>query len=194
MNHRCDFVARSLACAVGAAATLCLAAGCSWFHHGDDDADRTKPLVAQPPSGGDGSDAITAPPGGAEYRRDGLLGMSAEQRDRQRDAIVSGQPTGRPITPALPAATQAVTVPEYLVLGSVVANFAQMPSHDLPAAESLPLYLSLFEKLGWLAAIGMLLALLLLPMMNRLSRQHQRCAEARREEETLQAQAMVSAQ
>ena len=56
-----------------------------------------------------------------------------------------------------------------------------MPSHELPATESLPLYLSLFEKLGWLAAIGMVPALLLLPLMNRLSRQHQRCAEERRE-------------
>ncbi|MGC3025153.1 peptide MFS transporter [Burkholderia sp. DN3021] len=85
----------------------------------------------------------------------------------------------------------ATGVSQYL--GSVVANFAQMPSHELPATESLPLYLSLFEKLGWLAAIGMLLALLLLPLMNRLSRQHQRCAEERREE-ALQAQAVTAAQ
>jgi POT family proton-dependent oligopeptide transporter len=40
----------------------------------------------------------------------------------------------------------------------------------------------------------MLLALLLLPMMNRLSRQHQRCTDERREEEAVQAQAMASAQ
>ncbi|AOK63085.1 peptide MFS transporter [Burkholderia ubonensis] len=85
----------------------------------------------------------------------------------------------------------ATGVSQYL--GSVVANFAQMPSHELPATESLPLYLSLFEKLGWLAAIGMLLALLLLPMMNRLSRQHQRCVEERREEAT-SATAAVAAQ
>ena len=37
----------------------------------------------------------------------------------------------------------ATGVSQYL--GSVVANFAQMPSHELPATESLPLYLSLFE-------------------------------------------------
>ena len=85
----------------------------------------------------------------------------------------------------------ATGVSQYL--GSVVANFAQMPSHELPATESLPLYLSLFEKLGWLAAIGMVLALLLLPLMNRLSRQHQRCAEERREEAP-QAQGVATAQ
>ena len=84
----------------------------------------------------------------------------------------------------------ATGVSQYL--GSVVANFAQMPSHELPATESLPLYLSLFEKLGWLAAIGMVLALLLLPLMNRLSRQHQRCAEERRE--APQAQGVATAQ
>ncbi|AFQ52060.1 amino acid/peptide transporter [Burkholderia cepacia GG4] len=86
----------------------------------------------------------------------------------------------------------ATGVSQYL--GSVVANYAQMPSKDLPATVSLPLYLSLFEKLGWLAAVGMLLSLLLLPMMNRLSRQHQRCAEERREEEAGQAPALASVQ
>ncbi|MBN3789025.1 oligopeptide:H+ symporter [Burkholderia sp. Ac-20353] len=86
----------------------------------------------------------------------------------------------------------ATGVSQYL--GSVVANFAQMPSHDLPATESLPLYLSLFEKLGWLAALGMLIALLLLPLMKRLSRQHQRCVEERREEAAAPAPAVAAAQ
>jgi len=53
----------------------------------------------------------------------------------------------------------ATGVSQYL--GSVVANFAQMPSHDLDAVQSLPRYLELFKGLGWLAAAGMVIALLL---------------------------------
>ncbi len=71
----------------------------------------------------------------------------------------------------------ATGVSQYL--GSVVANFAQMPSHELDAAQSLPLYTQLFEGLGWLAAGGMVIALLLLPLMRKLSRQHLGCAEER---------------
>jgi POT family proton-dependent oligopeptide transporter len=59
-------------------------------------------------------------------------------------------------------------------LGSVVANFAKMPSGKLDPIESLPLYTHLFYWLGWLAAAGALLAILLLPVMERLSRAHQR--------------------
>jgi POT family proton-dependent oligopeptide transporter len=43
------------------------------------------------------------------------------------------------------------------------------------------LYTKLFDGLGWLAAGGAVLAVLLLPLMRRLSREHQRCAEERRE-------------
>ncbi|MBN3814854.1 oligopeptide:H+ symporter [Paraburkholderia sp. Ac-20347] len=57
-------------------------------------------------------------------------------------------------------------------LGSVVANFAKMPSGELDAVTSLPLYTRLFTGLGWLAALGMLIAVLLLPLMRRLSREH----------------------
>jgi POT family proton-dependent oligopeptide transporter len=64
----------------------------------------------------------------------------------------------------------ATGVSQYL--GSVVANFAQMPSHELGPLESLPMYTKLFFGLGWLAAGGALLAFLLLPIMNKLSRQH----------------------
>lgn len=73
----------------------------------------------------------------------------------------------------------ATGVSQYL--GSVVANFAQMPSHDLDAVQSLPRYLELFKGLGWLAAAGMVIALLLLPLMRRLSREHQRCTDEREE-------------
>jgi proton-dependent oligopeptide transporter, POT family len=64
----------------------------------------------------------------------------------------------------------ATGVSQYL--GSVVANFAQMPSGALPASVSLPIYTHLFAQLGWLAAGGMVLALVLLPLMRRLSLAH----------------------
>jgi POT family proton-dependent oligopeptide transporter len=73
----------------------------------------------------------------------------------------------------------ATGVSQYL--GSVVANFAQLPAHQLDPVQSLPLYTKLFDGLGWLAAGGAVLAVLLLPLMRRLSREHQRCAEERRE-------------
>jgi proton-dependent oligopeptide transporter, POT family len=61
-------------------------------------------------------------------------------------------------------------------LGSVVATFAKMPEGNLSPLESLPLYTKLFDGLGWLAAAGALLAILLLPLMGRLSRAHQQQA------------------
>ncbi|CAG9247722.1 Dipeptide and tripeptide permease A [Paraburkholderia unamae] len=64
----------------------------------------------------------------------------------------------------------ATGVSQYL--GSVVANFAQMPSGELDPLASLPLYTRLFTGLGWLASIGVVVAVLLLPLMNRLSREH----------------------
>ncbi|MBW0445493.1 MFS transporter [bacterium M00.F.Ca.ET.228.01.1.1] len=67
----------------------------------------------------------------------------------------------------------ATGVSQYL--GSVVANFAQMPAGDMDPLESLPLYTKLFTGLGWLAAVGAVVAVLLLPLMRRLSREHQRC-------------------
>jgi POT family proton-dependent oligopeptide transporter len=57
-------------------------------------------------------------------------------------------------------------------LGSVVANFAQMPSNALPATQSLSVYTNLFTELGWLAAAGVAMSLLLLPLMRKLSDQH----------------------
>ncbi|HKT93040.1 MAG TPA: oligopeptide:H+ symporter [Paraburkholderia sp.] len=64
----------------------------------------------------------------------------------------------------------ATGVSQYL--GSVVANFAQMPSGTLDPLASLPLYTRLFTGLGWLASLGVLVAVLLLPIMSRLSREH----------------------
>jgi proton-dependent oligopeptide transporter, POT family len=57
-------------------------------------------------------------------------------------------------------------------LGSVVANFAQVPSNSLPATQSLPLYTNLFSELGWLAVAGVVMSVLLLPLMRKLSEQH----------------------
>jgi proton-dependent oligopeptide transporter, POT family len=68
----------------------------------------------------------------------------------------------------------ATGVAQYL--GSVVANLAQLPSNDLPAVQSLPLYIDLFAKLGWLAAAGALISILLLPLMRRLANTHRRSA------------------
>jgi POT family proton-dependent oligopeptide transporter len=73
----------------------------------------------------------------------------------------------------------ATGVSQYL--GSVVANFAQMPAGDLDPLVSLPLYTRLFTGLGWLAAAGALMAVLLLPLMRRLSREHQRSGDEARE-------------
>ncbi|MDE1005275.1 MAG: oligopeptide:H+ symporter [Paraburkholderia fungorum] len=73
----------------------------------------------------------------------------------------------------------ATGVSQYL--GSVVANFAQMPKGDMDPLESLPLYIKLFTGLGWLAAVGALIAVLLLPLMRKLSREHQRCGDEARE-------------
>ncbi|WP_459624367.1 peptide MFS transporter [Burkholderia sp. 3C] len=67
-------------------------------------------------------------------------------------------------------------------LGSVVANLAKMPSHDLPATASLPLYVHLFSTLGWVAVGGTLVSCLLLPLMAKLSRAHQSHAQAREQE------------
>lgn len=69
----------------------------------------------------------------------------------------------------------ATGVAQYL--GSIVANLAQLPSNDLPAAQSLPLYIDLFAELGWLAAAGALISLLLLPLMGRLANAHRRSAD-----------------
>ncbi|CAN7629254.1 oligopeptide:H+ symporter [Trinickia sp. LjRoot230] len=69
----------------------------------------------------------------------------------------------------------ATGVSQYL--GSVVANLARLPSNALAAADSLPLYTALFAKLGWLAAAGAVISMLLLPLMRKLSDAHRRSAD-----------------
>jgi POT family proton-dependent oligopeptide transporter len=64
----------------------------------------------------------------------------------------------------------ATGVSQYL--GSVVANFAQLPSQGIAATQSLPVYVRLFSELGWLATAGAVVTILLLPLMRSLSHRH----------------------
>lgn len=57
-------------------------------------------------------------------------------------------------------------------LGSVVANYAAIPENLTNPLESLAIYTSLFNKLGFLAIGGTVLAIALLPLMKRLSTTH----------------------
>jgi len=57
-------------------------------------------------------------------------------------------------------------------LGSVVANYASIPDNIANPLESLTIYTSLFHKLGFLAVGGAVLAIILLPLMKRLSAMH----------------------
>jgi POT family proton-dependent oligopeptide transporter len=64
----------------------------------------------------------------------------------------------------------AVGVSQYL--GSIVANLASIPENLTNPLESLVIYTSLFNKLGFVAAGGIVLAVVLLPLMKRLSSTH----------------------
>ena len=64
----------------------------------------------------------------------------------------------------------AVGISQYL--GSVVANYASVPSDITDPLQSLPIYTGLFYKLGFVACGGVLLAVILLPLMKRLSATH----------------------
>ncbi len=57
-------------------------------------------------------------------------------------------------------------------LGSVVANYASIPENIANPLESLTIYTSLFNKLGFLAVGGAVLAIVLLPLMKKLSASH----------------------
>ncbi|WP_199096686.1 oligopeptide:H+ symporter [Dyella sp. ASV21] len=64
----------------------------------------------------------------------------------------------------------AVGISQYL--GSVVANFAAMPEHISNPVESLNIYVGLFNKLGFVGIACTVVAVVMLPVMNRLSRSH----------------------
>jgi POT family proton-dependent oligopeptide transporter len=64
-------------------------------------------------------------------------------------------------------------------LGGVVASYASISNditHD--AAASLPIYASLFNKLGLLALVCTAIAVAVLPLMRRLSAAHQQSVPA----------------
>jgi POT family proton-dependent oligopeptide transporter len=58
-------------------------------------------------------------------------------------------------------------------LGGVVANFASVPSDMTDPLQTLPIYTSLFNKLGLAALACTVIALAALPLMRRLTRVHQ---------------------
>jgi POT family proton-dependent oligopeptide transporter len=64
----------------------------------------------------------------------------------------------------------AVGISQYL--GSVVANVAHIPDSISSPQESLTIYTSLFDKLGWVGIGCTAIALAFLPLMRKLSRQH----------------------
>jgi len=64
----------------------------------------------------------------------------------------------------------ATGVSQYL--GSIVANLASIPQNITNPLESLPIYTSLFNKLGFVAVCGIVLAIALLPLMKKLSSDH----------------------
>jgi POT family proton-dependent oligopeptide transporter len=57
-------------------------------------------------------------------------------------------------------------------MGSVVANFAHIPEDIRSPLESLTIYTSLFNKLGFAGIACTLIAVAMLPLMNRLSASH----------------------
>ena len=64
----------------------------------------------------------------------------------------------------------AVGLSQYL--GSVVANFAHIPQNLIDPLESLKIYTHLFNELGFAGVLCTLIAIAMLPLMNRLSTQH----------------------
>jgi POT family proton-dependent oligopeptide transporter len=57
-------------------------------------------------------------------------------------------------------------------LGGVVANLASVPSDMTDPLQTLPIYTSLFNKLGLGAVACTVIALLALPLMRRLTKAH----------------------
>jgi len=57
-------------------------------------------------------------------------------------------------------------------LGSVVANYAHVPKDMVDPVVSLPIYIDLFDKLGFAGVVCTVIALAMLPLMNRLSASH----------------------
>jgi len=63
-------------------------------------------------------------------------------------------------------------------LGGLVATYASVPRNITDPLESLPIYTSLFNKLGVAALVCTAIAIAVLPLMNRLSRTHHEHTQA----------------
>lgn len=63
-------------------------------------------------------------------------------------------------------------------LGGIVANFAKIPRDITDPLQTLPIYTSLFNKLGYAAVACTLIAIAVLPLMRKLSARHAAAAEA----------------
>ncbi|MGC1547052.1 MAG: oligopeptide:H+ symporter, partial [Rhodanobacter sp.] len=64
----------------------------------------------------------------------------------------------------------AVGISQYL--GSVVANYASIPDHITNPVDSLEIYVSLFNKLGYVGIGCTVIAVAMLPLMKKLSNTH----------------------
>ena len=70
----------------------------------------------------------------------------------------------------------AVGISQYL--GSIVANYASIPQDVSDPVQSLPIYISLFNKLGLVGIACTVVALAVLPIMKKLSNTHSQAGEA----------------
>ena len=57
-------------------------------------------------------------------------------------------------------------------LGGLVATYASVPSNITDPLESMPIYTALFNRLGFAALVCTVIAIAVLPLMNRLSQAH----------------------
>jgi POT family proton-dependent oligopeptide transporter len=64
----------------------------------------------------------------------------------------------------------AVGISQYL--GGLVANLASVPKDVADPLQTLPIYTSLFNKLGFMAIVCTLIALAALPLMRKLTATH----------------------
>ncbi|MEO9078915.1 MAG: oligopeptide:H+ symporter [Rhodanobacter sp.] len=65
----------------------------------------------------------------------------------------------------------AVGISQYL--GGLVANLASIPANITDPLQTMPIYTNLFSKLGYAGIVCTLIALAVLPLMKKLSAQHQ---------------------
>jgi POT family proton-dependent oligopeptide transporter len=69
----------------------------------------------------------------------------------------------------------AVGISQYF--GGMVATLASVPSNINNPVQSLPIYTDLFNKLGYAGVVCVIIALIVLPFMNRLSRTHSEASQ-----------------